>query len=77
MRYCASASARIALLGATWLLAAEPIVAQPNIEDDRGLRFGQVGDGEQILGFEIGDDEGIALAHNFLGLGDHVAIGGQ
>ena len=48
---------------------------EPDVEDDRVLGLGQIGDGEQVLGFEIGDDDRGALAQDLLGLGDHVAIG--
>ena len=39
------------------------------------LRLGKVGDGEQVLGLEIGDDDGGAVLQDLLGLGDDVAVG--
>ena len=38
------------------------------------LGLGQIGDAEQILSLEIGDDDGVALGQDLLGLGDDVAI---
>ena len=38
------------------------------------LGLGEIGDGEQVGGLEIGDDEALALGENFLGLGDNVAV---
>ena len=48
------------------------IVAQANVEDDRLLCPGQIGNAKQILGFEIGDDDRGALAQDFLRLGGYV-----
>ena len=53
------------------------IVAQANVEDDRLLCPGQIGNAKQILGFEIGDDDRGALAQDFLRLGGYVAVGGE
>ena len=39
------------------------------------LGLGKVGDGEQVLGFEIGDDDRRTLAQDLLGLSDDVAVG--
>ena len=53
------------------------VVAQANVEDDRLLCPGQIGNAKQILGFEIGDDDRGALAQDFLRLGGYVAVGGE
>ena len=60
-------------VGAAELLA-ERLVVRADIDDDRVLGLGQIGDGEQVLGLEIGDDEGIALGEDLLGLGHHVGV---
>src|SRR5262249_52447711 len=39
------------------------------------LSLRQIGYSDKVFGFEIGDDEGIALSKNLLGLGDNVAVG--
>ena len=59
------------------VLLSELVAARTNIEDHRVLRFGQVGDGEQILRLEIGNDQSVAIGEDVLGLGDHVAVGGN
>jgi len=57
------------------LAPAKLVVVQANVEDDRLLGLGQIGNAKQILGFEIGDDDRWALAQNFLRFGDDVAVG--
>ena len=59
------------------LLLAQVIIAQADIEDDRVLRLGKIGNGEKVLGLEIGDDDGGAVLQDLLGLGDDIAVGGQ
>jgi hypothetical protein len=56
------------------LLLAERIVAEADIEDDRILGLGQIGNAEQVLQLEIGDDDGVTLGQDLLGLGDDIAI---
>ena len=81
IRYCAMASARIAQSGMMWktfwrhCFLAERHVVGANVHDHRVLGLGQIGDGEQIGSFEIGDDQRIAVLQNFLRLGDDVAVG--
>ena len=57
------------------LLAAQRVVAQTDIEDDRVLRLRQIGDGEQVVRLEIGNDDGGAVFQDLLGLGGNVAVG--
>ncbi len=45
-----------------------------DVDDHRVLGLGEIGDGEEIGGLEIGDDEGVAAFEDLLGLGDDVAI---
>ena len=39
------------------------------------LRLGQIGDGEQVVRLEIGNDNGGAVFQDLLGLGGNVAVG--
>src|SRR5262249_4628328 len=57
------------------LLLPEAIVARADVDEDRVLSLRQIGNSDMVFGFEIGDDEGIALGKNLLGLGDNVAVG--
>jgi len=44
---------------------------------DGGLGLRQIGDRQQVVSLQIGDDDGGTVRHDLLGLGDHVAILGQ
>ena len=59
------------------LLLAERGRARSDVHDHRVLRLGQVGDGEEIGGLEIGDDKAITLRQHLFRLGDNVAVDGD
>ena len=59
------------------ILLTQAVGARANIHDDRIFGLGQIGNGEQILGLEIGDDKGIAFGEDLLGLGHYVGILGH
>ena len=47
---------------AATLLLAQRVVAGAHVEDERVLGLGKIGDGEEIGGFEVGDDDSCAPA---------------
>ena len=59
------------------LLLAQLVVAQSHIEDDGLLGLRQVGDGDQVRHFEVGDDDGGAIAKDLFCRLRHVAVGGD
>ena len=63
-------------IGAAELLA-ERFLVGADVDDDRVGGLGQVGDGDEIVRLEIGDDEGVALGEDLLGLRHHVGVRGD
>jgi hypothetical protein len=56
------------------LLATQRVVAETDIEEDRVLRLGQIGDGEQVVRLEGGNDDEGAVFQDLFGLGGNVAV---
>ncbi len=48
--------------------------AGADVHDDRVLGLGQIGDGEKIVGLEVGDDERASLGKDALGRLDDVVL---
>ena len=63
-------------IGAAELLA-ERFLVGADVDDDRVGGLGQVGHGDEIFRLEIGDDEGVALGEDLLGLRHHVGVRGD
>jgi len=57
------------------LLLSQVVVTQADVEDDRVLRLRKIGDGEQVLGLEIGNNDDGTVLQNLLRLGDDVSFG--
>ena len=58
-------------------LLAERGCAGADVHDQRVLGLRQIGDGEEIVGLEIGDDEASPSLQHLLGLGHDVAVLGN